>query len=95
MLKNINYSIMGANMSKRRNRKHKKPVHTAWQFVGLRLKAWRKKNELTLYVLSKAIGVSQGSLSDLENGNSFPSFETLCRFKYFYPRTHWTKIFFS
>lgn len=47
--------------------------------VGRRLKAWRKSSALTLVQLSKKIGVSQGSLSDLENDNSLPSATTLAQ----------------
>lgn len=45
--------------------------------MGARLRAWRKGVPLTLMVLSKRIGVSQGSLSDLENDKSLPSATTL------------------
>jgi len=45
--------------------------------VGKRLKSWRKHSMLKLVELSKKIGVSQGSLSDLENNKSLPSATTL------------------
>jgi len=45
--------------------------------IGQRLKAWRKESGLTLVQLSKKISVSQGSLSDQENGISLPSSTTL------------------
>jgi len=45
--------------------------------VGKRLKAWRKSLPLTLAELSRKVGVSPGSLSDLENDKSQPSAKTL------------------
>lgn len=45
--------------------------------MGERLNTWRKKQHLTLIELGKNIGVSQGSLSELENDKSMPSAGTL------------------
>lgn len=45
--------------------------------VGQRLRAWRKSKSLRLVDVSEKIGVSQGSLSDMENGKSLPSAGTL------------------
>lgn len=45
--------------------------------VGKRLKSYRKHSMLKLVELSKKVRVSQGSLSDLENGKSLPSATTL------------------
>lgn len=45
--------------------------------IGDRLNAWRKSQSLTLIELGKMIGVSQGSLSELENEKSLPSAGTL------------------
>jgi len=45
--------------------------------VGERLRLWRKSLSLKLLDVKKIIGVSQGSLSDLENNNSLPSARTL------------------
>ena len=45
--------------------------------IGQRLKAFRKDLGLRLVDLSKKIGISQGSLSDIENDNSAPSAKTL------------------
>ncbi|MEE9258115.1 MAG: helix-turn-helix transcriptional regulator [Nitrospinaceae bacterium] len=53
--------------------KEKKSMET----VGKRLKSWRKSKAYRLVDLSKRIGVSQGSLSDLENDKSLPSATTL------------------
>jgi len=53
--------------------KEKKSMET----VGKRLRGWRKSKAYRLVDLSKRIGVSQGSLSDLENDKSLPSATTL------------------
>jgi len=45
--------------------------------VGERLHLWRKSSMLKLLDVKKMIGVSQGSLSDLENNKSLPSAGTL------------------
>ena len=45
--------------------------------VGERLRLWRKSSMLKLLDVKKMIGVSQGSLSDLENNKSLPSAGTL------------------
>lgn len=47
------------------------------QTVGARLRMWRHSNMLRLVDLADLIGVSQGSLSDLENDKSLPSAGTL------------------
>lgn len=47
--------------------------------IGKRIKSWRKSKQLRLVDLSEMIEVSQGSLSDLENNKSQPSYETLRR----------------
>jgi len=62
--------------------------------VGTRLRKWRKDSNITLDSLSATIGVSQGSLSDIENGNSLPSFKTLCRYRFCFPQVDWEDIFF-
>lgn len=41
---------------------------------------WRKSTDMKLKDVSELIGISQGSLSDLENNNSLPSAETIARF---------------
>ncbi|MFQ5481986.1 MAG: helix-turn-helix domain-containing protein [Nitrospinaceae bacterium] len=45
--------------------------------IGARLRMWRQFNMLRLVDLADLIGVSQGSLSDLENNKSLPSARTL------------------
>jgi len=51
--------------------------------IGQRLKLFRKTGcNMTMAKLSSSINVSQGSLSDLENGNCLPSAKTLCEFYY-------------
>ena len=46
-------------------------------YLGTRLRKWRITNNLKGYELAKLIGISQGSLSDLENNVSHPSANTL------------------
>ena len=48
-------------------------------FIGTRLRKWRKSCGLKGYELAKNIGISQGSLSDIENSKSLPSTETLIK----------------
>ena len=45
--------------------------------VGSRLRLWRKSSMMKLLDVKNMIGVSQGSLSDLENNKSLPSATTL------------------
>jgi transcriptional regulator with XRE-family HTH domain len=45
--------------------------------VGARLRLWRKSMRMKLLDVKEMIGVSQGSLSDLENNKSLPSAATL------------------
>lgn len=49
------------------------------RLVGTRLRAWRKEENLKAFHLASLIGISQGSLSDLENNKSLPSAETIAR----------------
>ena len=51
----------------------------AQNFIGTRLREWRKSSGLKGYELAKNIGISQGSLSDIENNKSLPSAETLIK----------------
>ena len=69
--------------------------NSEWSNIGPRLKVWRKKKELTLQELSKIIKVSQGTLSDMENSKSYPAFETLARFHFFFPDETWIRLFFG
>jgi len=45
--------------------------------LGSRLRAWRKSVPMKSFELAKALSVSQGSLSDIENNKSLPSAETI------------------
>lgn len=47
---------------------------------GTRIRTWRKEVGLQNQQLAKILGVSQGSLSDIENGKSCPSFITIKAF---------------
>ncbi len=47
---------------------------------GKRIKEWRKSKKLKLREVVKLLKVSQGSLSDIENGNSDPSARTIRSF---------------
>ncbi|QPJ60718.1 MAG: helix-turn-helix transcriptional regulator [Candidatus Nitronauta litoralis] len=47
--------------------------------LGQRLKLWRKEHSLKGNKLAKDIGISPGSLSEIENGNCLPSAETLSK----------------
>lgn len=51
--------------------------------LGQRLKLWRKEQSLRANKLAKDIGISAGSLSEIENGNCLPSAETLSKFHEF------------
>lgn len=43
------------------------------------VKVWRQHRGLTQSALDEAVGLKQGSLSDLERGRSTASFDTYCR----------------
>lgn len=43
------------------------------------VKVWRQHRGLTQSALAEAVGLRQGSLSDLERGRSTASFDTYCR----------------
>jgi len=45
--------------------------------VGSRLREYRKRKKMMAKTLAKLIGISQGSLSDIENGKTKPSSDTL------------------
>lgn len=63
--------------------------------VGSSFRKWRLAKELVLTQVSRKIKVSQGSLSDIENGNSLPAFQTVLSLKKKYPDTQWDKVLFS
>lgn len=48
--------------------------------AGARIREWRKSKRIKGYELCKIIKVSQGSLSDIENGKSDPSARTILGF---------------
>ena len=48
-------------------------------FLGSRLRQWRKTLPLKSYELAKVIKISQGSLSDIENNKSLPSADTIAK----------------
>jgi transcriptional regulator with XRE-family HTH domain len=48
-------------------------------YLGDRLRKWRKTLPLRAYELAKIIHISQGSLSDIENNKSLPSADTLTK----------------
>ena len=45
--------------------------------IGKRMREYRKFREHKVKDFAKIIGISQGALSDIENGNSKPSADTL------------------
>jgi len=47
--------------------------------VGQRLKFWRTRKGMKGNQLAKAIKISQGSLSEIENGKSMPSAQTIIK----------------
>ncbi len=47
--------------------------------IGKRLREWRMEKGWKGYQSAKAIGISQGSLSDIENGKSYPSAPTIIK----------------
>lgn len=48
-------------------------------FLGDRLRRWRKSIPMKSFELAKLIHISQGSLSDIENNKSLPSADTLAK----------------
>ena len=48
-------------------------------FLGDRLRRWRKSIPMKSFELAKLIQISQGSLSDIENNKSLPSADTLAK----------------
>jgi transcriptional regulator with XRE-family HTH domain len=47
--------------------------------IGVRIKSYREGKSLKVAGLAGIIGVSQGSLSDIENGKTKPSADTLAK----------------
>lgn len=48
--------------------------------AGPRIRKWRKATPMKGYELAKKLKISQGSLSDIENGKSNPSAATIVSF---------------
>ena len=48
-------------------------------YLGDRLREWRRSIPLKSYELAKLISISQGSLSDIENNKSLPSADTISK----------------
>ncbi len=48
--------------------------------VGTRIRTWRKSIPMKSFELAKLLGVSQGSLSEIENNLSLPSATTIAAF---------------
>jgi len=55
-----------------------KPKISTKEFVGNEIRKWRKGKGLKSFELARIIGVSQGSMSDIETGKSFPAYTTWC-----------------
>lgn len=48
--------------------------------IGKRIREYRKHQNMTMRQLATIVGISQGSLSDIENGHSNPSSDTILNF---------------
>jgi len=65
------------------------------QILGKRIRKWRKSEEYKLVPLAEKIGVSQGSISDIENGKAYPSYSTIFKLVSVFPDAPWEKILFK
>lgn len=63
--------------------------------VGKSIKKWRLGKGLNQTQLSSNIKVSQGSLSDIETGKQFPSFNTTFMLIKKFPATDWGDVLFD
>jgi len=63
--------------------------------VGKSLRAWRLGECLVMTQVASKVKVSQGSLSDLENGKCLPSFQTVFMLKKKFPDTNWDDVLFN
>lgn len=63
-------------------KKNKKIIGTRQEIIGAgpRIREWRKRLRIKAFALAKILKISQGSLSDIENGNSNPSASTIYKF---------------
>ena len=57
----------------------KREIIALAQDLGGRLRKWRKFHKIRLIQLTEKIGTRASSLSEIENGKSLPSLETLAR----------------
>jgi transcriptional regulator with XRE-family HTH domain len=53
--------------------------HTDNFMIGNRIRDYRDSKNVKIAVFAKQIGISQGSLSDIENGKTKPSADTLAK----------------
>ncbi len=72
-------------MKSKKGKKNKKHLKTDWIGCGPRIKEWRKGQGLKAFQLAEMLvlehgHLSQGSLSDIENGKSYPSAPTILAF---------------
>ena len=47
------------------------------KLLGLKIKEIRRKHKLTQEIFSETIGIEPSSLSNIENGKSYPSMQTI------------------
>lgn len=73
----------------------KVPKKASREAVGERLRAWRKGQGLNLVPLAEIIGVSQGCLSDIENGKTYPQYTTIYRLICAFPEQDIVGILFK
>lgn len=52
------------------------------KLIALRIKHLREKNGLTQEAFGEKIGVDTTTVGNIENGKTFPSFETICKIAY-------------
>lgn len=67
---------------KKKIKKKKKIVKLNREIIGAgpRIREWRKELGIKAFQLAKKLKISQGSISDIENGNSNPSASTILSF---------------
>ena len=46
--------------------------------IGLKIKAFRREKKLTQEQFSEIVNIEQASLSNIENGKTYPTFSTIC-----------------
>jgi len=82
-------------MTKKQKLAEIKKTETLRKKVGASIKKWRLGEHLVLTQVSSKTKVSQGSLSDLENGKCLPSFQTVFMLKNKFPDTDWDAVLFT